>query len=287
MLGSEAEGGSSSSFQPPKDATEEDGDKSPAIDGADPIITTSNTSTSASNTPTASTTTTNRYPEHGLNTDRYFTTTTTTKPSAVAAAVEEEDAGNPCSFIPYTCHQTSAAGPVSSYAPTAASSARYPPSSLHHFGSVLPPPPPHHHHHHHHTGFPSAAAVMCSPGRPQFTSAYHQFGGQGPNCGIYPHPYPGPGPGPGPAGAAAAAGGMISPMALHSSAAGTRAQVYLCNRPLWLKFHRHQTEMIITKQGRAIDGGSFTDICSTSVTITITIILSISSMNSHSRQALQ
>ncbi|NWQ70106.1 TBR1 protein, partial [Neopipo cinnamomea] len=30
-----------------------------------------------------------------------------------------------------------------------------------------------------------------------------------------------------------------------------KAQVYLCNRPLWLKFHRHQTEMIITKQGRA------------------------------------
>ncbi|NXW29733.1 TBR1 protein, partial [Phaetusa simplex] len=28
-----------------------------------------------------------------------------------------------------------------------------------------------------------------------------------------------------------------------------KAQVYLCNRPLWLKFHRHQTEMIITKQG--------------------------------------
>ncbi|XP_051575262.1 eomesodermin-like isoform X1 [Myxocyprinus asiaticus] len=34
------------------------------------------------------------------------------------------------------------------------------------------------------------------------------------------------------------------------SGAGLRAQVYLCNRPLWLKFHRHQTEMIITKQGR-------------------------------------
>uniref|UniRef100_A0A452VF26 Eomesodermin n=1 Tax=Ursus maritimus TaxID=29073 RepID=A0A452VF26_URSMA len=31
---------------------------------------------------------------------------------------------------------------------------------------------------------------------------------------------------------------------------GFRAHVYLCNRPLWLKFHRHQTEMIITKQGR-------------------------------------
>nr|XP_019958077.1 PREDICTED: eomesodermin homolog isoform X3 [Paralichthys olivaceus]XP_019958078.1 PREDICTED: eomesodermin homolog isoform X3 [Paralichthys olivaceus] len=39
-------------------------------------------------------------------------------------------------------------------------------------------------------------------------------------------------------------------MSLPGSAAGARAQVYLCNRPLWLKFHRHQTEMIITKQGR-------------------------------------
>ncbi|NWH84615.1 TBR1 protein, partial [Aegithalos caudatus] len=34
-----------------------------------------------------------------------------------------------------------------------------------------------------------------------------------------------------------------------------KAQVYLCNRPLWLKFHRHQTEMIITKQGRGGGGG--------------------------------
>lgn len=29
-----------------------------------------------------------------------------------------------------------------------------------------------------------------------------------------------------------------------------KAQVYLRNRALWFKFHRHQTEMIITKQGR-------------------------------------
>lgn len=43
--------------------------------------------------------------------------------------------------------------------------------------------------------------------------------------------------------------------ALHQSASQTgmffgQAQVYLCNRALWLTFHRHQTEMIITKQGR-------------------------------------
>ncbi|XP_077990589.1 uncharacterized protein LOC144444913 [Glandiceps talaboti] len=29
-----------------------------------------------------------------------------------------------------------------------------------------------------------------------------------------------------------------------------KACVYLCNRDLWLKFHQHNTEMIITKQGR-------------------------------------
>uniref|UniRef100_A0A8C1M932 T-box transcription factor TBX21 n=1 Tax=Cyprinus carpio TaxID=7962 RepID=A0A8C1M932_CYPCA len=29
-----------------------------------------------------------------------------------------------------------------------------------------------------------------------------------------------------------------------------KAQVYLCNRALWFKFHRHQTEMLLTKQGR-------------------------------------
>ncbi|XP_016299084.1 T-box brain protein 1-like [Sinocyclocheilus anshuiensis] len=29
-----------------------------------------------------------------------------------------------------------------------------------------------------------------------------------------------------------------------------KAQVYLCNLALWFKFHRHQTEMIVTKQGR-------------------------------------
>ncbi|XP_062869502.1 T-box brain protein 1 [Trichomycterus rosablanca] len=36
----------------------------------------------------------------------------------------------------------------------------------------------------------------------------------------------------------------------HTGLMNTKAQVYLCNRTLWLKFHRHHTEMIITKQGR-------------------------------------
>ncbi|KAJ8394524.1 hypothetical protein AAFF_G00045340, partial [Aldrovandia affinis] len=31
-----------------------------------------------------------------------------------------------------------------------------------------------------------------------------------------------------------------------------KPQVYLCNRALWIKFHRYQTEMIITKQGRRL-----------------------------------
>ena len=31
---------------------------------------------------------------------------------------------------------------------------------------------------------------------------------------------------------------------------GGKACVYLCNRDLWMKFHSHICEMIITKQGR-------------------------------------
>ncbi|XP_077430936.1 eomesodermin-like isoform X1 [Vanacampus margaritifer] len=42
----------------------------------------------------------------------------------------------------------------------------------------------------------------------------------------------------------------LSSIAIHGNGPTTRTHVYLCNRPLWLKFHRHQTEMIITKQGR-------------------------------------
>ncbi|KAJ8288277.1 hypothetical protein COCON_G00009360 [Conger conger] len=87
-----------------------------------------------------------------------------------------------------------------------------------HYGSVLPP-----------TGFSPA---VCG-GRGQFGSGY-QFG-QGPGC-LYPS-YPSTGPG-------------IGSMNIPGTGTGVRAQVYLCNRPLWLKFHRHQTEMIITKQGR-------------------------------------
>ncbi|XP_068592402.1 eomesodermin homolog b isoform X1 [Cebidichthys violaceus] len=98
----------------------------------------------------------------------------------------------------------------------AASSAGRYPSSLH-LGSVLPP-----------AGFPPSAA-----GRSHFSPAYQL--GQSPGC-IYP-PY-------------SSSGSALSNITLPTAGPGMRAQVYLCNRPLWLKFHRHQTEMIITKQGR-------------------------------------
>ncbi|KAM3614722.1 uncharacterized protein V6R79_018503 [Siganus canaliculatus] len=99
------------------------------------------------------------------------------------------------------------------YTPSGA--ARY--ASPLHLGSVLPP-----------AGFSPSAA-----GRSHFSSAYQL--GQGPGC-IYPT-YTG-------------AGSALSNISLPTAGLGMRAQVYLCNRPLWLKFHRHQTEMIITKQGR-------------------------------------
>ncbi|XP_067303865.1 eomesodermin homolog b [Pseudorasbora parva] len=85
-----------------------------------------------------------------------------------------------------------------------------------HYGSVLPS-----------AGF---CPSLCA-GRGEFGTGY-QFGH---GSGNTYHSYQGSGSG-------------IGSMALPG--AGLRAQVYLCNRPLWLKFHRHQTEMIITKQGR-------------------------------------
>lgn len=89
---------------------------------------------------------------------------------------------------------------------------RYP-SSLH-LGSVLPP-----------AGYPPSAHL----------SPPYQHG-QNLGC-LYP-PYTGP-------------GAALSSVGLGGGAGpGLRAQVFLCNRALWLKFHRHQTEMIITKQGR-------------------------------------
>lgn len=90
-------------------------------------------------------------------------------------------------------------------------------SSSLHLGSVLSP-----------AGFSPSAT-----GRTHHFSSPYQFG-QSSGC-IYP-PY-------------SSSGSGLNNLTLPSGP-GTRAQVYLCNRPLWLKFHRHQTEMIITKQGR-------------------------------------
>ncbi|CAL8295160.1 unnamed protein product [Merluccius merluccius] len=169
-----------------------------------------------------------RYTIDDLGSDRYFISSSSSASSQVGS-----DLANPCSLFPYAAAQTGAsvygaAGGASRYAAAAAA------ASLH-YGSVLPPPPPQlpSHHHHHHAGF----TCSSSSGRGQFGAGGggggggYQFG-QGPGC-LYPASYP-------------ATGSSLGAM----SAAGARAQVYLCNRPLWLKFHRHQTEMIITKQGR-------------------------------------
>ncbi|XP_069504881.1 eomesodermin homolog isoform X1 [Ambystoma mexicanum] len=102
-------------------------------------------------------------------------------------------------------------GPGSQQVYSGAPTSRYP-----HYGSMLPP---------------TAFSPSVCPARGQFTSSYQY--GQAP-ASLY-SPYPSMG----------SSGG-----ALGSSGQGMRAQVFLCNRPLWLKFHRHQTEMIITKQGR-------------------------------------
>ncbi|XP_077364084.1 eomesodermin homolog a isoform X2 [Festucalex cinctus] len=134
----------------------------------------------------------------------------------ISSSQASSDMASPCSLFPY-------AGQTGSVYGAGAAGSRYAPASLH-YGSVLPP-----------AGFSSPS--VCG-GRSQFGGGGYQFS-QGPGC-LYPS-YPGAG---------------ISSMSLAGSGGGSgggggpRAQVYLCNRPLWLKFHRHQTEMIITKQGR-------------------------------------
>ncbi|XP_074842231.1 eomesodermin homolog isoform X2 [Carettochelys insculpta] len=122
----------------------------------------------------------------------------------------------PCSLFPYP----PAAQHGSVY--PAPGGARYP------YGPVLSP-----------GGF---SAAVCSPGgRPQFGAGggggAYQYG-QGAAGPLY-SPYP-----------AAGSCGGLGALAVPGAGPGLRAQVFLCNRPLWLKFHRHQTEMIITKQGR-------------------------------------
>ncbi|XP_061574253.1 eomesodermin-like [Cololabis saira] len=146
--------------------------------------------------------------------------------SPAAAAAEEPAAGgryaepglNPDRYLPPPgSKQSPEAASHCSFMPYTPGGTVYAPSSAGRYpsplqlSSMLPP-----------AGFPAAAA-----GRGHFSPPYQL----GQSC-IYHHPYPGAGP------------------ALSSMGPGARAQVFLCNSPLWLKFHRHQTEMIITKQGR-------------------------------------
>ncbi|XP_043920693.1 eomesodermin homolog isoform X1 [Protopterus annectens] len=151
--------------------------------------------------------------------ERYFLT-------AGTAAGATSDAAGPCSALfPYG---TTAAGSV--YA--SPNGPRY--HSTISYSSMLPP---------------AAFASSVCPGRGQFPTGYAPYGQHGsmsgpsltgaggPAAALY-SPYQTPG-------AALASLAVPGPVG-----AGIRAQVFLCNRPLWLKFHRHQTEMIITKQGR-------------------------------------
>ncbi|RLW11204.1 hypothetical protein DV515_00001670 [Chloebia gouldiae] len=125
------------------------------------------------------------------------------------------DLGGPCALFPYP----PAAQHGAVYQPPGGP--RYP------YGSVLSP-----------GGF---AGAVCPPGgRTQFGGGggyqYGQATGGGPLYGPYPP--------------ASGSCGGLGALGVPAAGAGMRAQVFLCNRPLWLKFHRHQTEMIITKQGR-------------------------------------
>ncbi|KAM6223497.1 eomesodermin homolog isoform 2-T2 [Rhynchocyon petersi] len=162
-----------------------------------------------------------RYSMDTLSSERYYLQSPGPQSSELAA---------PCSLFPY---QAAAGAPHGSMYP-APNGARYP------YGSMLPP-----------GGFPAA---VCPPGRAQFGPGAGAAGGAG-GSGAG-----GGGPGTyqysqgaslyGPYSGAAAAGPCGGLGGLGVPGSGFRAHVYLCNRPLWLKFHRHQTEMIITKQGR-------------------------------------
>lgn len=144
-------------------------------------------------------------------------------PSAVSRYTEHGVAADRYYIPPAVSKQSPEAANPCSFIPYTPSGAVYTPSSAGrypsslHLGSVLPP-----------AGFPPSTAA-----RSHFSPTYQLT--QSTGC-IYP-PYTG-------------SGSALSNVALATAGPGVRAQVYLCNRPLWLKFHRHQTEMIITKQGR-------------------------------------
>ncbi|XP_073930110.1 eomesodermin homolog isoform X3 [Castor canadensis] len=170
---------------------------------------------------TAAAAATARYSMDSLSSERYYLQSPGPQGSELAA---------PCSLFQY---QAAAGGSHGSVYPTS-SGARYP------YGSMLPP-----------GGFPTA---MCPPGRAQFGpgagvgSGAGSSGGGDSGPGAYQYTQGSALYGSYPAAAAAGSCGGLGSLGVPGS--GFRAHVYLCNRPLWLKFHRHQTEMIITKQGR-------------------------------------
>lgn len=123
--------------------------------------------------------------------------------------------GGPCALFPYP--------PAAQHGTVyqAPGGPRYP------YGSVLPPG--------------SFAGAVCPPGgRAQFGGGGGYQYGQATTGGPLYGPYP----------ASSGSCGGLGALGMPAAGPGLRAQVFLCNRPLWLKFHRHQTEMIITKQGR-------------------------------------
>ncbi|XP_059124833.1 eomesodermin homolog isoform X2 [Peromyscus eremicus] len=162
-----------------------------------------------------------RYSMDSLSSERYYLPSPGPQGSELAA---------PCSLFQYQAAAGAAHGSVY----PASNGARYP------YGSMLPP-----------GGFP---ASVCPPARAQFgpaagsgSGASGSGGGAG-GPGAYPYGQGSPLYGPYAGAAAAGSCGGLGGLGVPGS--GFRAHVYLCNRPLWLKFHRHQTEMIITKQGR-------------------------------------
>ncbi|XP_036047540.1 eomesodermin homolog isoform X2 [Onychomys torridus] len=162
-----------------------------------------------------------RYSMDSLSSERYYLPSPGPQGSELAA---------PCSLFQYQAAAGAAHGSVY----PASNGARYP------YGSMLPP-----------GGFP---ATVCPPARAQFGPAAGSgsgaSGGGGGAGGPGAYPYGQGSPLYGPYAGAAAAGSCGGLGGLGVPGSGFRAHVYLCNRPLWLKFHRHQTEMIITKQGR-------------------------------------
>ncbi|XP_061772225.1 eomesodermin homolog b [Nerophis ophidion] len=152
--------------------------------------------------------------------DRRKSPLTGAEDPASRSRYSEHDLGPERYFLPPTAPKPGTdTTPPCSFLPYTPSGAVYAPSSTTRYSASL---------HLGSVGFPTPTGP-----RNHFSPAYQI--GQSPGC-LYP-PYSGSGP-------------ALGNIAIPANGPSMRAQVYLCNRPLWLKFHRHQTEMIITKQGR-------------------------------------